>query len=148
MLWMPMSSPQMTRMLGFFGCAYAAPPEDIVRIVTSESASTPVRPSVIAMCPPARASARLDRARRPRRELGGGHGRPLLHGVLGVAPLPLGRRLDRPAPDPLVDPFAEQLARLRIGHLRFRLRPTDEGIGPGGEVLERAKRPRLRDDHG
>src|SRR5437773_674489 len=93
-------------------------------------------------------SARPDRAGRPGGEPRGGEGRPLLHDILRVAPLPLGRRLDRSAPYPLVDPLPEELARYGIGHLRLALRPADEGVGTGGEVLERAEQPRLGNGHG
>src|SRR5215470_10905355 len=110
-----MSSPYMTRMLGFFGWACAALPGRTVRTVTRESASAAVLPSIVARM--VLRSARLHRARRPGREPGGGHGRPLLHGVLRVAPLPLRRRLDVPASHSLVDPHAEELAGHGVGHL-------------------------------
>src|SRR5215469_26187 len=107
----------------------------MVRTVTNASAAALDSSPCVLLERPER-SARLDRARRPGREPGGGLSRPLLHDVFDIAPLPLRRRLDRSAPDPLVDPLTHQLTCLGIGHLCLCLRAADEGVGPGGEVLE------------
>src|SRR5713101_8786593 len=143
-----MSSPMMTRILGFACWACATLPVNTISAATSENMSSAIRRGVVVLMRGSLCDlglAWLDRAGRPGGEPRGGQGRPLLHGVLGIAPLPLGGRLDGSAADPLVDPLAEQLAGRGVRHLRLGFRPADEGIGPGGEILERAQQASLRD---
>ncbi len=47
MLWMPMSSPQMTRMLGFFCWACATLPRNTVSAVANDNVNTPILPSIV-----------------------------------------------------------------------------------------------------
>src|SRR5437773_408897 len=93
-------------------------------------------------------SGRLRGALRPGGEALGRHLGPFLHHVLGVAPLPLRRRLDGAAADALVHARRQELATGRVGELELRLCAAHERIGPGRATLDRAQQPRLRKHHG
>src|SRR5437667_8063326 len=62
-----MSSPMMTRMLGFAGCACATLPQSTVSIVTSESTSTAGRPRIVVFIRPPCSSFSCQLAPGPRR---------------------------------------------------------------------------------
>src|SRR5438067_1145816 len=156
---MPMSSPMMTTMFGFLSAAVAGAAAPMSAASTaaemlaitfdwnrtfmdSSSCSLFSRAAGSRRCP-----SRRRRPRRPGRQPIGELPGPRLHGVLGIAQLPLRRRRDAAAPDALVYAGREDLAGHRVDYLPLGLRRADEGIGARGGVLQRGECPRLGNEH-
>src|SRR5277367_2689102 len=69
---------------------------------------------------------------------------PVVHRVVGVAPLPHIDVLDRCAADTLVDCCSQQLSCHRIVELDGALSGTDERVSPGCGHLDNTERSSLR----
>lgn len=74
--------------------------------------------------------------------------RPVIHGVFGVTPLPLGCGAHRDAACPLVDRSGKQLSGGRVRGLHLGFRGAHEGITSGHKGLGGVYDPELRNYHG